>query len=391
MYFIELGSFGTFTKGKGISKKDLVSDGYPCITYGEIYSVHHDYVKEFYSFIDAKTARHSKKIRKGDLLFAGSGESREEIGKAVAYDLDSEAFAGGDIIIFRQEKCEPVFLGYVLNSEYIKKQLFKLGQGHSVVHIYSNLLSKILVPLPPLEEQKKIAAILSTWDKAIATCEEMIQQLEQRNKGLAQQLLTGKTRLPGFTGEWREYQLDDYFKERKEIGWVDLQLLSVGEKGVYPQSDSNKKDTSNKDKLKYKRICPGDIGYNTMRMWQGRSALSDMEGIVSPAYTIVTPKSNAYSKFFAYLFKLESVVNLFYRNSQGLVSDTLNCKFKDFRIVKVLLPPNIQEQKAIAALLDQGRSEIHYYQNLLKHYQQQKKGLMQQLLTGKVRVKTKEK
>ena len=72
-----------------------------------------------------------------------------------------------------------------------------------------------------------------------------------------------------------------------------------------------------------------------MRMWQGRSALSDLEGIVSPAYTVVKPKKNTNSLFFSYLFKMPKMTNLFWRNSQGLVDDTLNCKFKDFSIIKV--------------------------------------------------------
>ncbi|WP_052342937.1 hypothetical protein [Saccharicrinis fermentans] len=105
-----------------------------------------------------------------------------------------------------------------------------------------------------------------------------------------QQLLTGKTRLKGFGGEWKESKLEEYFTQRNETNQKKLPLLSVGINGVYPQDESIKKDTSNTDKSKYKRICVGDIGYNTMRMWQGRSALSSLEGIVSPAYTIITPK-----------------------------------------------------------------------------------------------------
>lgn len=84
---------------------------------------------------------------------------------------------------------------------------------------------------------------------------------------------------------------------------------------------------------------------------QGRSALSELEGIVSPAYTIVTPKKNADSLFFSYLFKTPKLMNLFWRNSQGLVDDTLNCKFKDFEIVKVNLPKTKEEQTAIAQVL----------------------------------------
>lgn len=259
--------------------------------------------------------------------------------------------------------------------------------GTTVESLEFGSIKSFKIPLPPLPEQQKIAAILTTWDEAIEKTQKLIDQLKQRNKGLAQQLLTGKKRLKGFRGEWKHESLELYFKERKEFGYEKLPLLSVGESGVYLQSKSNKKDTSNEDKALYKRICVGDIGYNTMRMWQGRSALSELEGIVSPAYTIVTPRDNADAQFFSYLFKLDAVIHKFYRNSQGLVSDTWNCKFKDFKIVKVDVPASIQEQKAIAQVLNLAKHQQKFYEEKLTILKEQKKGLMQKLLTGEIRVK----
>lgn len=382
---LTLDQIGHFLKGKGISKSEILDSGFPCLTYGELYTKHHDVIRSFNSFISRESTLKSVELKKGDILFAGSGETLEEIGKTCAFVDDFKAFAGGDIVILRQKSQNPYFLGYLLNNGIVAKQKHRLGQGHSVVHIYSSSLSKLQVPIPPLPEQQKIAEILSTWDQAINTAQKLIDNLKLRNKGLAQQLLTGKKRLKGFEGEWEEQHLEHYFKERKETNHPELPLLSVGEIGVYPQTDSNKKDTSNEDKSKYKRICPGDIGYNTMRMWQGRSALSSLEGIVSPAYTIVTHKKNADAHFFAYLFKLDEVIHKFFRKSQGLVSDTLNCKFKDFKIVKVLTPPSIDEQKAITKVLQKADEELRLYQQQLDTLKEQKKGLMQKLLKGEIR------
>ena len=242
------------------------------------------------------------------------------------------------------------------------------------------------VKIPPLPEQRAIAAILRTWDNAIELTRTLIAEKQQRKRALMQQLLTGKKRLPGFVGEWKEIKLGELFSERNEAGRFDLPLLSItADRGVILQSESDKKDTSNADKSLYRRICPGDIGYNTMRMWQGRSALSALEGIVSPAYTIVTPKSNADAKFFSYLFKLPAVVHLFFRNSQGLVDDTLNCKFHDFAKVRVLVPPK-PEQMAIARLLIAVDAELDILQAKADALREQKKGLMQKLLTGEWRV-----
>jgi len=276
------------------------------------------------------------------------------------------------------------YLAYKLQLEDLSRLRNKGGQplisqGPIAIH-------KVSLP-KSLPEQKAIAQVLSTADAAIHTTEKLISQKVLRKKWLMQQLLTGKKRLKGFGGEWKEVPLSEMFSERNSTKYFDLPLLSIGQNGVYPQDESIKKDTSNDDKSKYKRICQGDIGYNTMRMWQGRSALSGLEGIVSPAYTVVTPKKNADSLFFSYLFKMPKMTNLFWRNSQGLVDDTLNCKYKDFSIVRVVLPQTKEEQTAIAQGLQAADKEISLLKTKAEKLREQKKGLMQQLLTGKVRLK----
>lgn len=383
-----LGELGVFSKGKGILKEQVNEEGLPCIRYGEIYTTHDFVIKKFKSFINNDVAKESKEIKKGDILFAGSGETVEEIGKAVAYLENEKAYAGGDVIILSTNNCvDAECLSYVLETDFVRRQKRVLGQGNSVVHIYSSDLSKVKIPLPPLQEQNAIANVLSTADTAIHTTEKLIALKELRKKWLMQQLLTGKKRLKGFDREWKELPLSEMFSERNETKYFDLPLLSIGQNGVYPQEESIKKDTSNEDKSKYKRICPGDIGYNTMRMWQGRSALSGLEGIVSPAYTVVTPKKNADSLFFSYLFKMPKMTNLFWRNSQGLVDDTLNCKFKDFSIIKAVLPQTKEEQTAIAQVLQAADKEISLLKAKAEKLIVQKKWLMQQLLTAKVRLK----
>ena len=272
-------------------------------------------------------------------------------------------------------------------TEYLESIKYdKYNTGTAQPKLNKEVCLSIPIVVPPLSEQKRIAEVLSTWDKAIQLTEQLIRQKEQRKKWLMQNLLTGKMRLKGFSGEWMEMHLGDMFSERNETKYFDLPLLSIGQNGVYPQDESVKKDTSNEDKSKYKRICPGDIGYNTMRMWQGRSALSELEGIVSPAYTVVTPKKNADSIFFSYLFKMPKMTNLFWRNSQGLVDDTLNCKFKDFSIVKVKLPKAKEEQAAIAQVLQAADKEISLLKAKAEKLREQKKGMMQVLLTGRVRL-----
>jgi len=195
----KLSELGIFLKGKGILKEQLAETGLPCVRYGEIYTTHDFVIKEFRSFINDEVAKESEPIFHNDILFAGSGETLEEIGKAVAYIGDEEAYAGGDVVILRTRKnASSEYLSYILNTDVAGRQKRRFGQGHSVVHIYARDLSELLAPIAPLPEQQKIAHILSTWDKAIEKTEQLIEQKQQLKKGLMQQLLTGKLRFKEF-------------------------------------------------------------------------------------------------------------------------------------------------------------------------------------------------
>ena len=247
---------------------------------------------------------------------------------------------------------------------------------------------KSKITLPTLPEQQKIAAILSTQDKVIELKEKLLVQKQQQKKYLMQQLLTGKKRLPGFCEKWTRKQLGELFENRVEINRSDLGLLAItSTRGILPRDCLDLKDNSSEDKSKYLRICPGDIGYNTMRMWQGVSAYSEYEGIVSPAYTILAPMEGVYSRYFAYLFKTQSVIFSFYRFSQGLVDDTRNLKYENFKKISVSIPSKVAEQRAIVQILSTADHEIELLQKSIEAEKQKKKALMQLLLTGKVRVR----
>jgi type I restriction enzyme S subunit len=190
-----LREIGVFLKGSGVKKDESLSGSLPCIRYGEIYTRHHDYVKEFHSFISADVASTARLLKKGDILFAGSGETREEIGKCVAFIDDFEAYAGGDIVILRPQGTDPLFLGYALNTPGINRQKASKGQGDAVVHIGSSALADIALALPPLPEQTAIAAVLSDMDAEIAALECRREKTLALKQGMMQELLTGRTRL----------------------------------------------------------------------------------------------------------------------------------------------------------------------------------------------------
>ena len=117
---------------------------------------------------------------------------------------------------------------------------------------------------------------------------------------------------------------------RRERGFDCDPLLSLSQrKGIIPQDDAGRRNISSADKTKYWRVYPGDIVYNTMRMWQGASARSDFFGIVSPAYTVCCPASGASSRFLSYALKLPEHIRVFRARSQGLTSDVWNLRFEE--------------------------------------------------------------
>jgi len=321
-----------------------------------------------------------------DLVFALRGTPGLVL--KVPPELNGANLTQGTARVTPGPNVDPDFLLYAIGSDSVQKDIMRRLKGSTFREISLGELNKVRVQIPPLPEQRKIAEILSTWDKAIALTEQLIAAKQQRKKALMQQLLTGKRRFVEFEGKpWQEVRLGEVFKERKETGFESLPLLAItAEEGIVYRDTLNRRDTSTPDKSRYLRTCPGDIGYNTMRMWQGRSGVSELEGIVSPAYTICTPKPSVDVYFMGYLFKFPSTIHLFRRYSQGLVSDTWNLKFNAFAVIKVKIP-KLEEQKKIAAVLKACDTEIDLLTQKVATLQRQKKGLMRQLLTGRTRVK----
>ena len=192
-----LGETGLFFKGAGIRKDEVRSEGLPCVRYGEIYTSFENWVSKPRSFISETTASQARRIDAGDLLFAASGETIEEIGKCVAYLGPQPAFAGGDIVVLRPAAlCEPLYLGCLLNTPEIARQKSRLGQGHPVAHIGAQALGRVMLTLPPLPEQRAIAAVLSDMDAEIDALEARRDKAAAIKQGMMQELLTGRTRLP---------------------------------------------------------------------------------------------------------------------------------------------------------------------------------------------------
>ena len=278
-------------------------------------------------------------------------------------------------------KLNDYFICSLLNIS--SKILYKYAIGSSQKVLAISDLSKISYGIPKIEEQEKIAEILSAWDDGIETLEKLIEQKKILKNSLAQKYFHRKNNL----FQLKQHKLGELFKNRKDTNCCDLELLSVCDGlGIVPRSQLNAKDNSNEDKSKYLKVCVGDLAYNTMRMWQGRCGVSSYEGIVSPAYTVCIPKDNIDVDYMYYLFKTPHMIHDFWRYSQGIVDDTLNPKFNNFEVIKVWIPDK-ETQTKIAKLLKSYDEEIQILNSKLEKLKEQEKGLMQKLLTGQIRVK----
>ncbi|RKW54419.1 MAG: restriction endonuclease subunit S [Lachnospiraceae bacterium] len=154
------------------------------------------------------------------------------------------------------------------------------------------------------------------------------------------------------TLSWEQRKLGECFTERIE-SMPDGELISVTiNDGVKKFSELGRHDNSNDDKSKYKKVCIGDIAYNSMRMWQGASGYSYYNGIVSPAYTVLSANYNVNSKFIAYQFKLPKMIHTFKINSQGITSDNWNLKFPALSDIPIFISKQTDEQGKIAFFLE---------------------------------------
>ena len=231
-----------------------------------------------------------------------------------------------------------------------------------------------------LAEQRKIANFIIALERRIEAQQSLVDNLKKYNRGLLSQLIAQKKAFDT-SGEWKTVKLGHIFKERTERAKGNETLLAVTiSNGVQRRDEIDLKDNSSDDKSNYKCVYIGDIAYNTMRMWQGASGVSPYNGIVSPAYTIVTPiRPDLHNMtFWAYYFKYSPLVQTFQKYSQGLTSDTWNLKFPQFSEIAVTMPP-ISEQDKIAECLSVFDEHCKCEDEKLQALLQVRTSLLQQL------------
>ena len=396
--FKTLGELGPFSKGAGISRNETNTGDKPCVRYGELYTHHNDFIKVFNSHISKEVATRARLIKYGDILFAASGETKEDIGKSVAFVDSFEAYAGGDIIILSTDStiCNAKYLGYISNTSFVSKQKAAKAQGDAVVHITSDALKTIIITIPPLSEQKAIAEALSSVDNLIETLDKKIAKKRLIKQGAMQQLLTGKKRLPGFTEEWKEKKLGEiclfqngytpskairHFWENGTIPWFRMEDIRTNGRIL----DHAFQYITN-EAVKGNLFPAGSIIMSTTATI-GEHALVIVDSLANQQFTNLIIRKSFDKQvdtiwFYHYCYTLgEWCRNNI--NEGGLAAVNM----EDFSNVQITLPP-ILEQQAIATILSNMDKEIEELEIRKEKYSLIKAGMMQKLLTGQIRLKT---
>ena len=277
----------------------------------------------------------------------------------------------------------PLFIFYLLQTNNIKKQYYSKMNQSAQGGIYLDSLNKLSFKNTILSEQEKIAKFLSIVDKRIKKQRQLVESLKKYKRGLLSAIFEQKHRFKDDNGndypEWRKIPLGSIFVERVEKAIGNEELLSVTiNEGIKKRNTIDIKDNSSEDKSHYKKVYKDDIAYNTMRMWQGASGVSKYNGMVSPAYTVISPKIDVNIDFWSYYLKYYKIIHLFQKFSQGLTSDTWNLKFPQFAEIKVFVPSKVEQGKLAEMLLTLDTS-INIHQNYLEKQEQIKKSLLQQM------------
>ncbi|MGX9352819.1 restriction endonuclease subunit S [Shimia sp. W99] len=289
-------------------------------------------------------------------------------------------------------KIEPEFVAYALSSVEMSKTIQRLNDAGAKAGLSLPTIRSIPVKLPPLPEQRKIAEILSNWDKAIETTEALLATARTQKRALMQSLLTGNRRFPEFWGqEWREVRIGDIAREVSERNKADADYTVISctkTIGFVNSLDYFKKQVFSNDLTGYKIIRRNQIGYPSNHVEEGSIGIQNLydAALVSPIYTTFEPGADVDPMFLFRVLKTERYRQIFAAATNASVDRRGSLRWKAFSTIKVKLP-TLDEQRRINEVLAAADQEIDDLEAQIEKLRTEKKALMQQLLTGKRRVK----
>ncbi|WP_075831050.1 restriction endonuclease subunit S [Deinococcus marmoris] len=350
-------------------------------------------------FTDAEYKRYE--LKTGDLLL-NEGQSLGLVGRCAKYEGAPENCCFQNTLVRFQAgpECETNYAYQLFRWCQVSGVFAKIAtKTNSIAHLGSTRFGDLELYFPPLPEQRRIASILYQWDDSLSVLTQLINAKRQQKRGLAEQLLTGKRRLPGFKEEWEKTTMGSVFSRitRKNTEGNDHALTISGVHGLIDQREFFNKRVAANDLSGYYLLRHGEFAYNkSYSTGYDYGAIKRLNrydaGVVSTLYICFGLKrEDAVSDFYEHFFE----ANLLNEGIAGIAQEgarnhgLLNVSVVDFFELPIIFPP-ASEQRAIAAVLTTLDTEIAALEALKAKVAEQKRGLMDALLTGQVRVKCEE-
>lgn len=386
---VPVGQLSKFSGGHGFGPRDWSRSGYPIIRIQNLNG------SNDYNYFSGKPDPEWI-VEAGELLFAWAGVKGVSFGPTIwngptgvlnQHIHRVKPLDGVDKVWFHA--------ALLLATAAIERNAH--GFKSSLVHVRQSEILRARLPVPPLPEQRAIAAVLSTWDSAIEQTSRLIQAKKKLKQALMQQLLTGKRRSADHDGEWSRSYIGDLLKEEDRlVDWDDTSLYRLASVrrwngGLFYRENLYGSQIKVK---KLKTIRTGDFVISHIQGAYGAMALvpTDFDGAkVSDLYSVLVPRDEGSCdiRFFNYLSQTPRMRSKIYAACNGFFAERLRLNFspRDFLRQTVRVPACLEEQRRIADVLDAMTSEISLLERRLEAIRRQKKGLMQKLLTGQIRVK----
>lgn len=409
------GKHFTFGKGLPITKADLTKEGIAVISYGQVHSKLNTGVtlnNSLIRYVSPKWLNTNSQnlLNKCDFVFADTSEDIAGAGNCAFNDYSKPIFAGYHIVIARPTEVENSrYWAYLFQSNCWKSQVQSLVNGVKVYSINKSILKKSAILIPPISEQYKIVAYLNKRITLIESCKcqrerelQTLNELKQAEiasvvtRGLNPNVPMKDSGIPWIgqiPSHWETMRIRGLFKESDEKT-VDESgtLLSLSQySGITRKADAGKTGMFEAEStIGYKIVHPGQFVMNIMLAWNGSYAVSDLEGIISPAYCVFDFRLDCNKKYYDYLLRTKAYCGAFKTQSRGIIDSRLRLYPYKFYTFKTLVPP-IEEQNAIVEYIESKTSKIDTMIEALKaeidRLTEYKQRLISDVVTGQIDVR----
>ena len=368
---VTLKDIASFSKGKGLSKKDIVESGKtPCIRYAELYTVYSEVIEKTVSSTNVDPDK-LELSQAGDVIIPASGEDPLEIASSSCV-MSSGIGLSGDLNIIRHKE-NGVFLAYYLNSA-AKRSIARVAQGTSVTHLYKSQLQGIKINLPTLPEQQKIATFLTLVDRRLVAARRRVALLRAYKRGVMQEIFNS-------LNDYEEVKLGELTKKvgKRNKEAKDLPVYSINNHtGFLPQSDQFEGVDSNErgyDTTAYKIVRRNTFAYNPARINVGSIGFSgEIDNVlVSSLYVCFQTTGDLLDNYLGHYLDTYQFNKAVLRNSEGGVRSYLF--YENFSRIRILLPP-LSEQTRIASILTTLDARLSVAEREVAGWEVWKRGLL---------------